>query len=106
MFSPKFMRIWRNPRDELDGAMDRYEWNRWLLEQKELVDELDMAVELIEDYVPERIVLFAGIWLFGIAGLTAAWLVKGGEPGLVATVMSFVLTFIAGESFLQTFVSN
>lgn len=58
-----------------------------------------MAVELIEDYMPNRIVFFAGMWLIGIAGLTAAWLIEGGEPGLVSTVMSFVLTFIAGESF-------
>ena len=91
------MRIWRNPEEELDGAMDRYEWNRWLLRQKNLEYEFDMAIELIEDYVPERIVFFVGIWLIGIAGLAAAWLIVGGDPGNVSTVMSFVLTFIAGE---------
>jgi hypothetical protein len=91
------MRIWRNPEEELDGAMDGYEWNRWLLRQKNLEYEFDMAIELIEDYVPERIVFFVGIWLIGIAGLTAAWLIGGGDPGNVSTVMSFVLTFIAGE---------
>ncbi|KAJ5047481.1 uncharacterized protein L3040_003305 [Drepanopeziza brunnea f. sp. 'multigermtubi'] len=95
IFSSKFMRIWQNPREELDGAIDIYEWNRWLLRQKALAEGLDMAIELIEDYVPDRIVLFAGMWLIGIAGLTAGWLIKGGDPGLVATVMSFVLTFIA-----------
>ncbi|CAL3972858.1 unnamed protein product [Diplocarpon coronariae] len=95
IFSSKFMRIWHNPKEELDGAMDRYEWNRWLLQQKALADELDMAVELIEDYVPDRIVLFLGMWLIVIAVLTAAWLIEGGEPGLVSTVMGFVLTFIA-----------
>lgn len=91
------MRIWRNPEEELDGAMDWYEWNRWLLRQKNLEHEFDMAIELIEDYVPERIVFFVGIWLIGIAGLTAAWLIVGGDPGSVSTVMSFVLTFIVGE---------
>jgi hypothetical protein len=91
------MRIWRDPEEQLDGALDRYEWNRWLLQQKYLEIEFDMAIELIEDYVPDRIVFFVGIWLIGIAGLTAAWLIRGGEPGNVSTVMSFVLTFIAGE---------
>lgn len=100
-FSSDFMRIWHNPKEELDGAMDRYEWNRWLLQQKALSPDLDMAIELVEDYVPDRIVLFASIWLIGIAGLTAAWLIKGGEAGLVATVMSFVLNFTVGECRLD-----
>lgn len=91
------MRIWRNPEEELDGAMDLYEWNRWLLRQKNLKYEFDMAIELIEDYVPERIVFFVGILLIVIAGFTAGWLIVGGDAGNVSTVMSYVLTFIAGE---------
>lgn len=56
-----------------------------------------MAIELIEDYARERIAFFVGLGLVGIAALTSAWLIKGGDPGNVTTVMSFVLGFIAGE---------
>lgn len=89
------MKIWKNPNEQL--GKHSVEWLSWVLEAKELHPEFDMAIELIEDYIPERIVLFAGLGLLGIVALTSAWLVKGGNPGNVATVMSFVLGFVAGE---------
>jgi hypothetical protein len=89
------MKIWRNPNEQL--SKHSIEWIIWIQGAKALHPEFDMAIELIEDYIPERIVLFVGFGLIGIVALTSAWLVKGGDPGNVSTVMSFVLGFVAGK---------
>lgn len=89
------MKVWRNPNEQLPRHSD--EWVQWILGAKRLYEDFDSAIELVEDYVPERIVLFVGFGLLGIVALTAAWLVKGGDPTNVSTVMSFVLGFVAGE---------
>ena len=89
------MKFWWNP-DEL-LLKDSVDWIEWIREAKNLHREFDMAIELIEDYIPERIVFFIGLGLIAIVALTAAWLIKGGDPGNVSTVMSFVLTFVAGK---------
>jgi hypothetical protein len=90
------MRIWKSPDEHLDQQSD--EWVKWIRGAKGLRIDLDMALELTEDYIPHRITFFVGLGLLAIAVLSAAWLVKGGDPGYVATVMSFVLVFLAGKS--------
>jgi hypothetical protein len=89
------MKIWWKPHDTL--SKNSVKWINWIRREKTQHGNFDMAIELIEDYIPERIVLFIGFGLLGIVGLTSAWLIKGGDPSYIATVMSFVLTFIAGK---------
>lgn len=100
LFSLIFMKIWWNPNKMLNK--NSIKWIRWIEGEKNQHGDFDMAIELIEDYIPERIVLFIGIGLLSIVGITSAWLIKGGDPGYVSTVMSFVLTFIAAVVALTT----
>jgi hypothetical protein len=63
---------------------------------------LDIAVELKENYDAERLVLAAGFALLIILTLTAVWLVKGGDALYVSGVMSYVLTFVGGRSYIMS----
>lgn len=72
-------------------------WIDWIKGEKRQHRDFDLAIELIEDYIPERIVFFVGVGLIGVIGFTSAWLIVGGDPSYVSTVMSFALTFIAGQ---------
>lgn len=73
------MKYWRDPDELLDEGSVK--WIEWIKGAKKLHDEFDMAIELIEDYIPERIVFFVGLGLIGILALTSAWLIKGGRSG-------------------------
>jgi hypothetical protein len=53
------MKYWRNPDELLDEGSVK--WIEWIKGAKKLHDEFDMAIELIEDYIPERIVFFVGL---------------------------------------------
>jgi hypothetical protein len=90
------MKIWKSP-DEYLGLQSN-EWINWVRKAKALREGFDMALELKEDYIPHRITLIVGLGLLAILVLTATWLIRGGDPGNVSTVMSFVLAFVAGKS--------
>jgi hypothetical protein len=90
------MKTWKNPDEYLQRQSD--EWINWVRKAKVLYKDLDMALELKEDYIPHRITFIVGLGLLAIVVLTAAWLIEGGDPGYVTTVMSFVLAFVAGKS--------
>jgi hypothetical protein len=95
------MKIWGNPGDHLPSQS--IEWVDWLHQEKKREPKFDLVIEIVENYVPERIVLFVGFGLLGIVVLAAAWLVEGGNPGNVTTVMGFVLgvvtsNYICGET--------
>ena len=95
------MKIWRNPGEHLPPHS--IEWVGWLQQEKKREPKFDLVIEIVENYVPERIVLFVGFGLLGIVVLAAACLVVGGNPGNVTTVMGFVLgvvtsNYICGET--------
>lgn len=62
-------------------------------------DRVDLAIELIEDYDPIRVMGSVGVALTVFLALTITWLCKGGDPGYVCGVMGFVLTVTAGKLF-------
>jgi hypothetical protein len=68
---------------------------------------VDLAIELIEDYDPNRVIGAIAVALGIFFALTIAWLIKGGDPGYVAGVMSFVLSILAGKhSFTYTLLTT
>jgi len=95
------MKTWNSPDEYLERQSDR--WINWVRNAKDLHLDLDMALELKEDYIPHRIAFVVGLGLLAIAALSAAWLIRGGDPGYVSTVMSFVLSFVAGKSWQRLF---
>lgn len=57
----------------------------------------NLAIELIEEYDPIRVMGVVGLMLLMILLLTAVWLIEGGDASYVSGVMSYVLTFIGGR---------
>lgn len=71
---------------------------------KQPLDEqnLMLAIELQEVYDPLRITIAVGVLLSVIVGLSVAWLIEGGDPGNVSTVMSYVLALFGAVIALTT----
>jgi len=80
------------------------DWIDWIDKAKrnQRLRGLDIAIELKENYDAERLVLAAGFALSIILVLTAVWLVKGGDASYVSGVMSYVLTFVGGRSYIMS----
>lgn len=62
-----------------------------------LEKKVDLAIELVEAYDPNRVLGGIAAALTVYLALTITWLAMGGDPGYVAGVMSFVLSILAGE---------
>lgn len=108
IFSPVFMRIYNNPRRSLIDPSDHPEdpglkydsWVSWFWRKRRafvLDKKVDLAIELVEAYDPNRVLGGIAIALTIYFALTITWLALGGDPGYVAGVMSFVLSILAGK---------
>ncbi|THZ24623.1 hypothetical protein D6C89_04839 [Aureobasidium pullulans] len=106
LFSPVFMKAYNNPDGTLldprkhpnDPTITSSDWILWFwAKRRHLVDakKVNLAIELVEDYDPTRVMGAIAIALFIYFTLTIVWLAKGGDPGYVAGVMSFVLSILA-----------
>ncbi|KAI4721775.1 hypothetical protein E4T48_02065 [Aureobasidium sp. EXF-10727] len=106
VFSPVFMRAYNNPRQSLIDRRDnprdpRLEFNTWVgwfwLKRRAFVldKKVDLAIELVEAYDPNRVLGGIAIALAIYFALTITWLALGGDPSYVAGVMSFVLSILA-----------
>ncbi|KAI4764072.1 hypothetical protein E4T52_01076 [Aureobasidium sp. EXF-3400] len=106
VFSPVFMRIYNdpygslmNPRDYPEGSELKYDsWVSWFWRKRRafvLEKSVDLAIELVEAYDPNRVLGGIAIALTIYFTLTITWLALGGDPGYVAGVMSFVLSILA-----------
>ncbi|KAH0257408.1 hypothetical protein KCU91_g16386, partial [Aureobasidium melanogenum] len=110
VFSPVFMRAYNNPA-LIDRSIDRRDnpddpklaFNRWVewfwLKRRAFVvnKKVDLAIELVEAYDPDRVLGGIAIALTIYFTLTITWLALGGDPNYVAGVMSFVLSILAGH---------
>ncbi|KAH0419187.1 hypothetical protein KCU90_g10817, partial [Aureobasidium melanogenum] len=108
VFSPVFMRAYNNPA-LIDRSIDRRDnpddpklaFNRWVewfwLKRRAFVvnKKVDLAIELVEAYDPDRVLGGIAIALTIYFTLTITWLALGGDPNYVAGVMSFVLSILA-----------
>jgi hypothetical protein len=108
IFSPVFMRIYNDPNRSLIDPKDHPEdselkfdsWVSWFWRKRRafvLDKKVDLAIELVEAYDPNRVLGGIAIALTIYFALTITWLALGGDPGYVAGVMSFVLSILAGE---------
>jgi ABC-type enterochelin transport system permease subunit len=95
------MRVLKNPDMYCDRGSTA--WVDWIgmVKDNPRFRCLDVAIELKEDYDANRVVLAAGFALLIILILTAVWLVKGGDASYVSGVMSYVLTFVGGMSYIM-----
>lgn len=93
------MAAYNDPEESLikEFPNDWVVWLRRIRLKKVENDKVDLAIELLEDYDPMRVMVTIAISLSMFLTLTIVWLAKGGDPAYVAGVMSFVLTIIAGE---------
>ncbi|KAH0370792.1 hypothetical protein KCU65_g2393, partial [Aureobasidium melanogenum] len=106
VFSPVFMRAYNNPGQSLidhnDNPKDpKLAFNSWVgwfwLKRRAFVlnKKVDLAIELVEAYDPDRVLGGIAIALFIYFALTITWLALGGDPNYVSGVMSFVLSILA-----------
>lgn len=97
LFSPKFMRVFLEPDEDLES--DSVKWTTWFYMSKLHAsrDGKDLALELIEDYDGRRVFGMAVVVLMTLLLLSVIWIVEGGDASYVSTVMSYVLTFLAGK---------
>ena len=108
IFSPVFMRIYSSPDLSLidplshpeDTSLKYNSWVSWFWRKRRalvLEKKVDLAIELVEAYDPNRVLggIAAALTVYFV--LTITWLAMGGDPGYVAGVMSFVLSILAGE---------
>lgn len=90
-----------NPRDYPEDSELRYDsWVSWFWRKRRafvLKKKVDLAIELVEAYDPNRVLGGIAIALTIYFTLTITWLALGGDPGYVAGVMSFVLSILAGK---------
>jgi hypothetical protein len=90
-----------NPRDYPEGSDLTYNsWVSWFWRKRRafvLEKSVDLAIELVEAYDPNRVLGGIAIALTIYFTLTITWLALGGDPGYVAGVMSFVLSILAGK---------
>lgn len=108
VFSPVFMRAYNNPKQSLIDRKDnpddpRLAFNSWVgwfwLKRRAFVldKKVDLAIELVEAYDPDRVLGGIAAALTIYFTLTITWLALGGDPSYVAGVMSFVLSILAGK---------
>ncbi|KAG9827862.1 hypothetical protein KCU98_g16899, partial [Aureobasidium melanogenum] len=106
VFSPVFMRAYNNPGQSLINRKDhpddpKLAFNTWVgwfwLKRRAFVvnKKVDLAIELVEAYDPDRVLGGIAIALTIYFTLTITWLALGGDPNYVAGVMSFVLSILA-----------
>ncbi|KAH0349374.1 hypothetical protein KCU81_g3008, partial [Aureobasidium melanogenum] len=101
VFSPVFMRAYNNPNHSLIPDDPKFEFNSWVgwfwLKRRAFVlnKKVDLAIELVEAYDPDRVLGGIAIALFVYFTLTITWLALGGDPNYVSGVMSFVLSILA-----------
>ncbi|KAG9821751.1 hypothetical protein KCU98_g16970, partial [Aureobasidium melanogenum] len=106
VFSPVFMRAYNNPGQSLIDRRDnphdpKLAFNSWVgwfwLKRRAFVlnKKVDLAIELVEAYDPDRVLGGIAIALTIYFALTITWLALGGDPNYVAGVMSFVLSILA-----------
>lgn len=109
VFSPVFMRAYNNPGQSLIDRRDNPDdpnlaFNSWVgwfwLKRRAFVldKKVDLAIELVEAYDPDRVLGGIAAALTIYFALTITWLALGGDPNYVAGVMSFVLSILAGKS--------
>jgi hypothetical protein len=102
------MRIYNDPHRSLMNLKDnpgdsKLEFNSWVgwfwLKRRAFVldKQVDLAIELVEAYDPNRVLGGIAIALTIYFTLTITWLALGGDPSYVAGVMSFVLSILAGK---------
>lgn len=68
-----------------------YEWVRWVEKLKSDPDER-FGLEFVESWDGQRIILLGTVVLLVIVGLSAIWVIKGGDLQTVFTVMGFILS--------------
>ncbi|KAG9754376.1 hypothetical protein KCU73_g5678, partial [Aureobasidium melanogenum] len=106
VFSPVFMRAYNNPGQSLIDRRDnpddpKLAFNSWVgwfwLKRRAFVlnKKVDLAIELVEAYDPDRVLGGIAIASTTYFALTITWLALGGDPNYVAGVMSFVLSILA-----------
>ena len=102
------MRIYNDPYRSLINPSDHPEdpkllydsWTSWFWRKRRafvLDKKVDLAIELVEAYDPNRVLGGIALALTIYLTLTITWLSLGGDPGYVAGVMSFVLSILAGK---------
>jgi hypothetical protein len=93
-----------DPRDHLEDLELKFDsWVSWFWRKRRafvLDKKVDLAIELVEAYDPNRVLGGIAIALTIYFALTITWLALGGDPSYVAGVMSFVLSILAGEQDL------
>lgn len=83
-----------------DTSLKYNSWVSWFWRKRRalvLEKKVDLAIELVEAYDPNRVLGGIAAVLTVYFALTITWLAMGGDPGYVAGVMSFVLSILAGE---------
>lgn len=115
VFSPVFMRAYNNPGQSLIDRRDNPDdpnlaFNSWVgwfwLKRRAFVldKKVDLAIELVEAYDPDRVLGGIAAALTIYFTLTITWLALGGDPNYVSGVMSFVLSILAGRPiFVSSF---
>jgi hypothetical protein len=89
----QFMHAYHHP----DQIRPDHQWVDWFVEF-DTNDQRPNGLEFVEGLWADKLAAVAVILSVAIIVVSIVWVLKGGSLQTVFTVMSFVLTFVAGES--------
>jgi hypothetical protein len=75
-----------------------HRWVDWFVEF-DANDDRTNGLEFVEGLWADKLAAVAIVFSIAIVVVSIVWCLKGGQLQTVFTVMSFVLSFVAGESF-------
>lgn len=92
--SKEFMHAYHHP----EQIRSSHRWVDWFVEF-DANDDRTNGLEFVEGLWANKLAAIAVVFSVAIIVVSIVWCLKGGQLQTVFSVMSFVLSFVAGESF-------
>jgi hypothetical protein len=92
--SKEFMHAYHHP----EQIRSSHRWVDWFVEF-DANDDRTNGLEFVEGLWANKLAVIAIVFSVAIIVVSIVWCLKGGQLQTVFSVMSFVLSFVAGESF-------